>query len=130
MSNIKDKNFGQLAAQIAGITNVETLATTSNAVIMPNPTAHILVRGTVEVSNGAGAATVTLKLYRGASLSGTLVKTCLAVNVIATGKISIPFEFEEDLANSAGAQYTVSATNSVNQAANNIDFANITVEVL
>lgn len=130
MSNVKDKNFGQLAAAINGITNVETLAVTSNAVIMPNPTAHILVRGTVETTNGAGAGTVTPKLYRGNSLSGVLVKTCDAVNVIAAGKIAIPVEFEEDLANSAGAQYTISLTNSTNQAGNNIDSANITVEVL
>lgn len=130
MPQVKDENFGHLAAAINGITNVETLAVTSNPVIMPNPTAHIVVKSVVEVSNGAGAGTITLKLYRGASLSGTLVKTGDALTIAANAKMSLPIDFEEDLSLSAGAQYTVSVTNSTNQAANNIDNADIQVAVL
>ena len=130
MSKPQDMNFGKLGAAIFGITNVETLAITSNPVIMPNVTAHILIHGTVEAGNGAGAAILTLKLYRGASITGTLVFTSQGYPIAANAAQPFSFDFEEDLANAAGAQYTLSVTNNVNQANNNINSALIVVTVL
>lgn len=130
MPSVKDKNFGRLAAAINGITNVETLAVVSGPIIMPYPNAHIIISAVVQVTNGAGASTVTLKLYRGATLAGTLIMTSDALNVIAATKSAQALMFQEDLANFGAQQYALSVTFSVNQAGNNIDFADIAVTVL
>lgn len=130
MAQVKDKNFGQSTSQIANITNVETIAVVSNAIIMPNPTAHILVRGTVLLVNGVGAGTVKVSVYRGTTLTDPLRYFTPNLSIGAAGALAVPFEFQEDLANAAGAQYMASVTFSVNQAGNNIWQSNITVEVL
>jgi hypothetical protein len=127
---VQDMNFGHLANPVNGITNVETIAVTSFPVIMPNVTAHILVSGSLEISNGAGAATITIRLRRGPLITDLPVFISQGLNIVATGQLAIPFHFEEDLANAAGVQYTVTVTNSVNQANNNIATADIQVVVL
>lgn len=130
MSAPKDMNFGHLAAAINGITNVETIAITSKAVIMPYSNAHIVVVGVVEFTNGAGGAGLTLKLYRGVDLTGTQVLSTGGVTAAAASTLLLPIMFEEDVAAAAQLQYTISVTDSVNQAGNNIVTADIAVWVL
>jgi hypothetical protein len=130
MSVPKDMNFGHLAAAINGITNVETIAIVSKAVIMPYANAHILIHAGSLVTNGAGASTLLIKLYRGVDLTGVLVYTGNSPTVPAAQTYSISADFEEDISLAAQLQYTVSVTLSTNQAGNNINTADIVVTVL
>lgn len=130
MSAPKDMNFGHLAAAINGITNVETLVIFSKAIIMPFVTGHALVTAVVNMANGAGAATVTLKLYRGVDLTGTLVYTTAAFNMAANANTEFSLMFEEDLTNQATLSYALSVTNSVNQAGNNVTAGDIVTTIL
>src|SRR5579885_369365 len=126
MPTVKDKNFKKLAAAINEITNAETDIIATNAVIIPFPTAHILVRGSVQVTQGASAGTVTVKIYRGADHTGTLVYTSDALSIGAAARLAIPFDFQEDLNGAANAQYALTVTDNQNQSGNNVDQAVIT----
>lgn len=132
MATIKDCNFGHLAAAITGIaTGVETAVLTSNACIVPFATAHVLISGSINLTCGSGAGqSAQLKLYRGSSISGTLVWTSDNFTTTAGTKMAIPFNFQEDLSNPAGVQYTLSITTTNNTGADTVDFAEMEVKVL
>lgn len=129
MSTVKDKNYGS-ASGVSIVTTAETALVTSNAVIMPFPVAHVLVKGVVELTPGTAAATATLKLYHGTAASGTPVFTSDALAVAQTAKIALPVMFQEDIAVGAGLQYTLSITVASASGNSTADFANLEVEVL
>lgn len=127
MAKPQSSTYGALAAAISSITNVETLAVTSGILAIARQLAHVIIMGSVQVTSGATGGTLTVKIRRGSALTDTLVYTSDAIAVVAAKKIAIPFNFNEDLANAAQAQYTVSVTYSVNEAGCSIDLAHIVV---
>lgn len=127
MSAPKDMNFGHLTSAINGITNVETLAIVSKAVVMPYSTGHLILMGVVNLANGAGASAYTIKVYRGVDATGVLVYTSPALTAAANQVCERAYMFEEDLSMTAQVTYAITVTCSVNQAGNNITQADIIV---
>lgn len=72
-----------------------------------------VVYGGLAMTAGGSAGTVTMKLYRGAGIAGTLIYTSSALSLAADAVRDYSFLIMDPASNVATNQYTLSATFSV-----------------
>ena len=98
------------AGAIAVITTAETLAAVSLNLTLPSGSGKALVSGRVTLTVGASTTGVTLTIYRGAVIGGSIVGAQVnqTGNFTAGGTATFDVEYVDPLANVGGAQYCLS----------------------
>jgi hypothetical protein len=130
MSAPKGKDATVLPAAVTITTTAETLAITSAPVATALQTNKAIVYAWLQLTLSANATAVTLKLYRGATITATLVLTGDAINVTASTKVELHIGFAEALNGTESVQYTVSATVAGASANSTVDKGLIAVDIV
>jgi hypothetical protein len=100
----------KLASAVSVTTTAETAALTTASVNTTLPNNTILIDFWLQITLSAASTTVTCKIYRGASTSGTLIFTCDAITVTASTKVDLHARTTDVVAGLESVQYTVSVT--------------------
>lgn len=112
MANPRFSQSANLAAAITGVQAAETAVVTLPPLLTPQDVAFIVVLGDLFMTYPTGITSLTIKLYRGTSISGTLLQSwaLLTGGVVAAGVDLKSYMFAETDISSGQQQYTVSVT--------------------
>ena len=88
----------------------ETVVLTGFAVTLPSDHAKAAIRGWLDITLGTATTGLTVSVFRGTTVTGTLVGTRSPdiTTVPALGSLRVQVEFVDVLSNVGGAQYTMS----------------------
>ena len=114
-----------LAAALSVPATTETLVLTGFAVTLPSDHAKALVRGWLDITLGTATTAVTVAIYRGGTISGTVVGTRSPdITAVAPGgSLRVQVEFIDAVFNIGGAQYTMSVKQTGATGAGNVTAA-------
>jgi len=98
------------AGAIVVTTTTETLAAVSQNLTLPTGSGKALVTGRVTLTIGTSTTGVTLTIYRGAVIGGSIVGAQVnqTGNFTAGGTATFDVEYVDPLTNVGGAQYCLS----------------------
>jgi hypothetical protein len=98
------------ASAIPVVTTAETLAAVSMNLTLPSGSGKALISGRVTLTIGAGTTGVTLTIYRGAVIGGSIVGAQVnqTGNFTPGGTATFDVEYVDPLNNVGGAQYCLS----------------------
>jgi hypothetical protein len=74
MANILEKVASGGNTHVSLVTTAETALVTTPGVVVPFPTAKILIKGWAQLAFGTNATGVNVRIYRGISIFGTLIQ--------------------------------------------------------
>lgn len=100
---------------LASNTTEQQLLVSSGAPVSAGSPQKVAVWGHANVTAGAAAITVTLRVRRGSGLSGAILYTSGAMNIAATQAESLAFGFDDLVPDGTGV-YTLTLQQSVAQA--------------
>lgn len=100
------------AAPVSVVTTAETLIIIGNALTMSSPNGKAVVRGWLDLTVGAGTTAITITIYRGSAIGGTVIgqKNPEAGDFTPGSTAHFDVEFIDLLVNVSGAQYCMSVT--------------------
>ena len=100
------------AAPVSVVTTAETLIIIGNALTMSSPNGKAVVRGWLDLTVGAGTTAITITIYRGNAIGGTVIgqKNPEAGDFTPGSTAHFDVEFIDLLVNVSGAQYCMSVT--------------------
>jgi len=91
MSDILEYGVATVTANVTVTTTTEEVAVSSPVVRMPRASHTIVVSGWCQLTTGAATTTVTPRIRRGTTTSGTAVGDAVAENVKAAAGSNEPF---------------------------------------
>jgi hypothetical protein len=132
MPEVRSIEANVSATDVPLVTTAETVIVSSPLVTMEEQTQQFLIIGWAQVTTGANATSITAKLRRGTTTSGTLVNEANAVaDGIAAAKTSDVLVMAlESQANLAAAQYSLTITQAGASGNGNVLQAGIVVIAL
>jgi hypothetical protein len=97
---------------ITVVTTAETLVVVGFTVTLPSGNGKAVIRGWLDLNVGAGTTAITIAVYRGAAIGGTVIgaKNAEAGDFTAGNTAHFDVEFIDLLQNVGGAQYCMSVT--------------------
>jgi len=111
MAQVMYQNFSQNTTPVTMVTTAETLIITSNSLDWPTGANFALILAYMSVTLSAGVTSLTLRIRRGNSLTGTVVASTGAINsgVTASDVWADGFQAVDNPAPSDLAQYSLTA---------------------
>ena len=100
------------AAAVPVVTTAETLVVVGFPVTLPSGNGKAVIRGWLDLTVGAGTTAVTIAVYRGNAIGGTVIgqKNAESGDFTAGNTAHFEAEFIDLLSNVGGAQYCMSVT--------------------